>query len=237
MKKIIDYQHKVLETLKGRMNDFYLAGGTALSLFYFQHRLSVDLDFFTQDFSAGLVKEIIEYLGEALKKEIKLIGQNEGKNKTARMMVYNIGITSSEQLKIDFVEDFIKLIKKPREVEGIKILSLEDIYLRKIYAVAGIVRIIEDTGRAKFLGGRTEAKDFYDLYCLSHTFMPLSKLVNKYCDASTAEALIRWFRTYDRMGMMDGLLSLDTDKKIDAKSIERHFMKEIDKIIEEQIGP
>ena len=236
MKRIIDYQHKVLGALKGKVDEFYLAGGTALSLFYFQHRLSVDLDFFTQDFSAVHVKAIIEYLANALKKNIKLIGQNNGKNKTARIMVYNINLTPSEQLKIDFVEDFIKLMKKPREVEGIKILSLEDIYLRKIYAIAGMIKAVEETGQAKFLGGRTEAKDFYDLYCLSHTFTPLSKFIDKYCDATMAEALIRWFRTYDRMNIVDGLLSLDTDKKIDTKNIEKHFTKEIDKIIEEQIG-
>lgn len=236
MKRIIDYQHKVLGALKGRIDDFYLAGGTALSLFYFQHRLSVDLDFFTQKFSAVRVKAIIEHLADALKKDIKLVGRNNGRNETARMVVYDIGITRSERLKIDFVEDFIKLIKKPREMEGIKILSLEDIYVRKIYAVAGIIRTIGNTGRAKFLGGRTEAKDFYDLYCLSHTFMPLSKVANKYCDAAMAEALVRWFRTYDRMSIMDGLLSLDTDKRPDAKNIERHFAKEIDRIIEERIG-
>ena len=65
---------------------------------------------------------------------------------------------------------------------------------------------------------------------------PLSKFIDKYCDATMAEALIRWFRTYDRISIVDGLLSLDTDKKIDTKNIEKHFTKEIDKIIEEQIG-
>ncbi len=42
---------KTLELLKRiqsikKLNDFYLAGGTALSLYY-GHRISIDLDFFT----------------------------------------------------------------------------------------------------------------------------------------------------------------------------------------------
>ena len=49
-KRIVSCQKTVLKALSGRMDNFYLAGGTALSLFYFQHRLSVDLDFFTQNF-------------------------------------------------------------------------------------------------------------------------------------------------------------------------------------------
>ncbi|NCU33548.1 MAG: hypothetical protein EOM23_11615, partial [Candidatus Moranbacteria bacterium] len=42
------------------VNDFYLTGGTALSRFYFQHRYSDDLDFFSfnelSDFRAGVTR-------------------------------------------------------------------------------------------------------------------------------------------------------------------------------------
>lgn len=53
MDKLLEYQNKVLKLFTGKMEDFYLAGGTALSRFYFNHRISYDLDFFTRSFSKG----------------------------------------------------------------------------------------------------------------------------------------------------------------------------------------
>jgi len=233
--KIRKYQDIVLKKLSDRIDEFYLAGGTVLSLFYFQHRLSVDLDFFTSYFTQKRIKEIVDYLEDALKKKIELVGQNLEKNKS-KILVYNIHFSAKDVLKIDFVEDALKLIKPARFVEGIRILSLEDIYMRKLYAISGVASSIDEIGRTKVLGGRIEAKDFYDLYFLSHTFVNLSKFINEYGTAVMVEGLIRWFRSYDRMNMMDGLLTLETDKEIDCKKMEAHFKKEIDKIIEERLG-
>ncbi|MDP2921574.1 MAG: nucleotidyl transferase AbiEii/AbiGii toxin family protein [Candidatus Omnitrophota bacterium] len=228
------YQERVLKMLTGKIDDFYLAGGTALSLFYFQHRLSVDLDFFTPDFRPMRIKEIVESLEKALSKKINLTGQNlEGK--TAKMLIYNIHFSSRDTLKIDFVEDVFELMKSTRTVEGIRVLSLEDIYIRKLYAACGAVSGIDAIGRKQILGGRAEAKDFYDLYFLSHTFMKLSKFIEKYGNPIIIEGLVRWFRSYDRMAMVDGVLTLDADRQVDYKKMEAHFKKEIDKIIESQL--
>lgn len=235
MKKIEGFQQKVLKALAGKIDGFYLAGGTALSLFYFQHRLSVDLDFFTQDFVYSNITGIAKYLEDKLNKDVKLIGQSLEK-KTARMAVYNIHFTAAVALKIDFVEDTVELLKKTKVVDGIHVLSLEDIYLRKLYALAGMVKIPDETGRDKFIGGRSDAKDFYDVYFLSHTFMPLSKFVARYCGPAVMEAVVKWFRIYDRMAMMDGVLDLDTNKAVDYRTIERHFKKEIDSILEHELG-
>jgi predicted nucleotidyltransferase component of viral defense system len=233
--KIVKYQQDVLKAFSGRIDEFYLAGGTALSLFYFQHRLSVDLDFFTRSFDYQKVKEAVEYLEGVLNKKIDLIGSNLNQ-KTARMAVYNIRFTARDALKIDFVEDTVGLLKKTKMVDGIRILSLEDIYLRKLYALAGMVKAVDETGREKFLGGRADAKDFYDVYYLSHTFMPLSKFLPKYCDRVMLEAVIRWYRTFDRMPMMDGVFGLITKRAADFKAQEKHFKQEIDKLIEIAIG-
>lgn len=233
---MVQYQQSVLKALSNKVNDFYLVGGTALSLFYFQHRLSVDLDFFTPKLSFARVKEIVDYLQKALEcKEIKLIAQNLEKDKT-KMLIYNINFSTADILKIDFVEDVFELITEVKTVDGIRVLSLEDIYIRKIYAVCGNIEIEDDVGRKNFIGGRVAAKDFYDLYFLSHVFMPLSGFAQKHCDAATKESLIRWFKMYDRMTMVDGILQIDTEKNVNAKSIEKHFAKEVGKIIEQQIG-
>ena len=233
--KIVKYQQDVLKALSGRIDDLYLAGGTALSLFYFQHRLSVDLDFFTRRFDYQAIKETVQYLEGALNKKIEFVGSNLDQ-KSAQMAVYNIQFTTQDVLKIDFVEDVVDLLKKTRVVDGIRILSLEDIYMRKLYALAGMVKAVDETGRGKFLGGRADAKDFYDVYCLSHTFMPLSKFLPQHCDRTVIEAIIRWYRTFDRMSMMDGILSLATTRAVDYKAQEKHFRQEIDKLIELEIG-
>jgi len=229
------YQEKVLKSLAGKIDEFYLAGGTALSLFYFQHRMSVDLDFFTPNFRPMRVKEVVGYLEKSLAKKIKLAGQDlEGK--TAKILIYNVHFGPKDTLKIDFVEDALRLIKPTMTLEGIRILSLEDIYIRKLYAICGAVPAIDAIGRKEIIGGRLEAKDFYDLYFLSHTFLSLSKFIEKYGNPVMMEGIIRWFRTYDRMAMMDGVLTLDVNRKVDYKRMEAHFKKEIDKVIESQLG-
>lgn len=233
-KTIRKYQDKVLEKIAGRIDEFYLAGGTALSLFYFQNRLSVDLDFFTRNFVPGRVKEEIGYLEKELSKKIELIGQNLT-GKTTKMLVYNIHFSAKDILKLDFVEDTAELLKPAKAVEGIRILSLEDIFLRKLYAVCGSIQGVDVLGRGEVLGGRMSAKDFYDLYFLSHTFMSLSKFISEYGNIIMIEGLVRWFRKYDRMSMMDGVLDLDTSARADYKKMESHFKKEIDKVIESRL--
>lgn len=227
-------QEKVLKALSGRVDEFYLGGGTALSLFYFQHRVSIDLDFFIQEFAKKRIDELMAYLQSALRKRIELKGHSLGE-KEAKMLVYHVYFGPTQILKIDFIEDTLLLLKPAKRVEGIKIMSLEDIYIRKLYATVGAVSRIDVVGRKKFIGGRIEAKDFYDVYTLSHTFLPLSKFVATHENPLIREGLVRWFRSYDRMTMMDGILALGVDKDVDYKKIEVHFKKEIDKIIETHI--
>ena len=232
--RVFEYQQRVLAALANRIDDFYLGAGTALSLFYFQHRVSVDLDFFAPHFSFQRVKEIISFLKQSLKKEIRLVGQSAQSGK-ARMQVYHVLFTKKDILKLDFIEDPFERVKKPKIVDGIAVSTLEDIYIRKLYALVGVMPVIDVVGKTRVVGGRTEAKDFYDIYVLSTVFMPVSKFIHKYADQITREGFISWFRTYDRMQVIDGLLNLDIDRETDYKRIERHFMQEIDKMIKSSL--
>lgn len=229
------FMAEALKTLSGKINDFYLAGGTALSSYYFHHRESFDLDFFTHEFSKKRILEVVKLLSSKLKKEVKLVAEQTDKNKT-NMIVFYIYINKEDFLKIDFVQDLFELIKSPQLTNGIKIMSLEDIYIRKIYAVTGALPETDDIGRQIMTGGRQEAKDFYDLYCLSNIFINLNDFSFRYCSQTTREAVIRWFRTYSRMDIKTGLLQLKLKKTVDYKDIERHFKKEIEKILEHEIG-
>jgi predicted nucleotidyltransferase component of viral defense system len=231
---IINFQNKVLKFLSKKIDDFYLCGGTALSLYYFNHRESLDLDFFTENFNKIRIFEVIRFLSDSLKKRIELIAEESRKNKI-KILVYSIPINRKQSLKIDFVQDYLNCIKPLKLMNGVKVLSLEDIYIRKIYAITGTFQEIDSIGRRITKGGRQEPKDFYDLYCLSQIFMKLSDFSFRYGNQLVREAIIRWFRTYNRIDMKTGLLELKLKKNIDYSEIERHFKKEINKIIEKEV--
>ncbi|MCK5367080.1 MAG: nucleotidyl transferase AbiEii/AbiGii toxin family protein, partial [Cyclobacteriaceae bacterium] len=139
-------------------------------------------------------------------------------------------------IKIDFVEDVLPLIGNFKNVENINILSIEDIYVRKIYATSGLKVGLDEVGQSKFIGGRQEAKDLFDLYYLSQRFLSLSEFVNKYCDQTLKEGIIRWFRRFDRMQMKIGLSEIMTSQEVEFRDIDKHFDAEIKQILLGEIG-
>jgi len=227
-------QELALSALSGKMKNFYLVGGTALSFFYFHHRESVDLDFFSSNIEKPAVSELIGLISAKLGKKAKLVKQQLSKDK-AKVLIYVIPITSKEVLKIDFVQDFVGLLKPLKVINGINVLSLEDIYVRKIHAIVGTTPVNDLIGGRFFKGGRQEAKDYYDLFCLSSVFMRLSDFVLKYGNSMIREAIVRWFRTYERLEIKTGLLELSINKKFDYIEMERHFKKEIATIIKKEV--
>lgn len=233
--KMSNFQEKMLGLLSGRINDFYLAGGTALSLYYFHHRESQDLDFFTKKFNRIRIVNIIKELSQKSKKEIELVAEQKAKDRV-KIAVYAMHINKEESLKINFVEDYADIIKSPKLINGIYVLSLEDIYIRKIFAIGGTSWKTDAVGKKIFKGGRQEAKDFYDLYCLSSIFMRLSDFSYKYGNPLIREGLISWFRTFTRLDIKTGLLELKLKKEIDYRDMELHFKKEIDSILEKEVG-
>ncbi|MFH0840088.1 MAG: nucleotidyl transferase AbiEii/AbiGii toxin family protein [Candidatus Omnitrophota bacterium] len=241
MKQTLTLINKIIKSLNGKVEGFYLAGGTALSLFYFHHRESYDLDFFTKDFSKKKAEQIVKYIAESINITPVLSSQKNVPDQ-ARMLRYLVptdkktnDIDDDNSLKLDFVEDVYKLIKDIDVINGIPVLSKEDIYLRKIYAACGINQEITETGKKIFKGGRQDAKDFFDLYHLSKTFMPLSKFVIEYCNTAEKESVITWYRRYNRTDIKLGLNDIKTDKKIDFHEMEQHFRSEIENLIREEM--
>lgn len=229
MDKTSKLLEKALSILSGQIDGFYLAGGTPLSVYYFNHRESYDLDFFTVDYSRKKIEKITSILDNAFKVKMEL---EEEQNKTdrARYQIYRIKVGSSS-VKIDFVEDVFPLLKPLRNVDGIPVLNIEDIYIRKIYATCGISEKIDLAGKQIFKGGRQEAKDYFDLYFLSTTFMPLSEFAAKYCSQTQMESIIVWYKTYSRLDIKSGLADISTNKKIDFYDTEHHFKNEIEQLI------
>ena len=97
------------------LKDFYLVGGTALAL-NFGHRVSVDLDFFTEkEFDTNL-------LVESVKENVSVKILSQAKN-SLTMDVRSV--------KTDFIRHNYSLLNPIQEKDGIKIASVEDIAAMK----------------------------------------------------------------------------------------------------------
>lgn len=230
MKNEISYikgeQKKVAEFVTKNFKKYYLTGGTALA-FYFNHRFSEDLDFFSQNYKKEDPEQIMSFISNLAGFKFKLEAEQDDP-KLIPMRVYSLGLKRGHVLKIDFVQDFQKNIK------GIKngLHSLEDIYYRKIFAGTGLVKKEDAAGRI-IQAGRQSVKDFFDLYYLSEHYRPLSEFFFEYFSYDKAEALIAWCRGFSRMGLKSGLL--DLAPKINTTKVIKHLEDEILKKIPEKL--
>ena len=101
------------------LNNFYLVGGTALSLML-GHRNSIDIDLFTQnEFTADEIEDL-------LKPKYSYTTTLARKN-TVLAVINNI--------KTDFIKHTYPLILPPITEEGITFLSKEDIAAMKFHAI------------------------------------------------------------------------------------------------------
>ena len=159
--------------LAGKMDGFYLAGGTALSHYHFQHhRESYDLDFFTQKYDPAKVDRVAAYLADRTSKEMNVVAREEDKKKFADIRRYDLVMDTENALRIDFVKDVHNLLEPLKEVNGIPVLSVADIYLRKIYAVTGVTVKPDATGRTVTEGGRQTASTVLHLILRVNGIVP-----------------------------------------------------------------
>jgi len=132
------------EMLKG----FYLAGGTSLAL-QIGHRISIDLDLFTQnDFDTN---EMLEFLESTF--QFKLIYSS------INTLKGSIG-----QINLDVIAHKYPLINNPINIEGISLLSINDISAMKLNAITG---------------NETRSKDYIDIYFILKKYS-LIEILNFY---------------------------------------------------------
>lgn len=128
--------------------NFYFTGGTALSVFYLQHRYSEDLDFFSEnEFSYE------EILSQVQKWAQKLNFSFKAESKEVVKMFF-LDFENGVNLKIDFGYYPYKRVEKGLIDDGLEIDSLLDIAINKLSTV----------------NQRSSAKDFVDLYYLLQKF-------------------------------------------------------------------
>lgn len=123
---------------------YFLTGGTALSGFYFYHRESIDLDLFTfETIEIELVRQVFEAIATKAHLSLDHRVATEGYHK-----FFLIG--KDVELKIDLVKDQKVHFGDIKTFNKIRVDSIENIGSNKITAIFG----------------RTEAKDFIDLYLI-----------------------------------------------------------------------
>ncbi len=122
---------------------FFLTGGTAVAAFYLHHRVSVDLDLFTLDDLAlpeadVLVPRLVAELGCRIGRA----------RRSEHFSQFLLEPEAGEPLPVDLVRDFGPQYGQHRKVGDIVVDSVENIGANKLTAILG----------------RTEPKDFVDLY-------------------------------------------------------------------------
>lgn len=143
---------------KSFSNQFYLTGGTALAAFYIPYRFSEDLDFFSEkevqvDAITVFIRSIKEKLG------FESFDFNTSFNRNIFFLIFK-----EEELKLEFTYFPFPQINKPRVEEEIRVDSIEDIAVNKLFTIYQQPR----------------SRDFLDLYqiCKKYGFS-VKELIKK----------------------------------------------------------
>ncbi len=125
-------QQKVLQTLakdKIVTSQFYLTGGTALSEYYLQHRLSEDLDFFSE-------KEVdtlwLTSLSQKVKRAIVADEIDIQQSYNRNLVFFTVGEAT---LKTEFTYFPFSGIEKPLFYDGHHVDSILDIAVNKFFTI------------------------------------------------------------------------------------------------------
>lgn len=230
MKNKISYikseQKRITGVVTKNFKKYYLTGGTALS-FYFNHRFSEDLDFFSQSYAKEDPDKIMNFIVKLTGFKFKLEAEQDDP-KLIPMKVYFLELKKGSILKIDFVQDFKQNLKKIKN--GLH--SLEDIYYRKMSIGTQTAGKSDITGK-EISSGRQSVKDLFDIYYLSKHYSPLSDFFFEYFSYDKAESLIAWYRGFNRMDLKVGLI--DLVPKVDTGAVIRHLDNEILKKLPEKL--
>ena len=239
--KFIREQDRALHIILGRAAHFALAGGTALSKFYFNHRLSYDLDLFAVEFRPDEVASAIEGLAEVYPERPQPHGVATTSD-SARIQQYTLPLHISpefELLKLDFVED-VYPEPKVKLFQGMPVYSEESLYARKIFALAGSQSRMTEIG-AEVPVGRRVARDLVDIYFLSKRVRPIHEFVldgidKDIFDQDLPRRLVIWSKRFGREDFLHEYIDMDMYERPDPRiDIFRHVDGELKRLLEKVI--
>lgn len=210
-------QQKLLELLsqeKTFTSRFYLTGGTALAEFYLHHRLSEDLDFFSEEEFEPLGIQVF------LKKNQKKLDYKEiAFNRSFNRNILFLHFPKKYILKLEFTYFPFKQIDNSKVVSGLSIDSLQDIAVNKLFTIYQNPR----------------SRDFIDLYfILEQEKWQIKDLYKK------AKVKFDWHidpvKLANQFIKVKSLLKIDFPKMLvsfDRKKMEKFFLNEAKKLKKE----
>lgn len=178
---------------------FYFTGGTALSEFYLKHRLSEDIDLFSE------AKEVDQTLVDAFLKKISLPLKIEKikKSQFLGLVSYMSVFKNNQELKVDFNYYPFPRIEKGKKYKNLEIDSIYDIAVNKIHTM--------------FM--RTRSRDFVDIYFIM-------KSIDYTLDQLIRDAKVKFDWHIDRVTLASQFVKVKEIKNQDLPKMLVPFNKE-----------
>jgi hypothetical protein len=176
------------------LKDYILVGGTALAL-RLGHRLSIDIDLFTtKDFDPRIM--------------LKYLQDNYAVQEKGNRLDNNTVLTFIDDIKVDIITHNYPLLGSVENIEGVRMISNEDIGAMKLHA-------IHQSG--------DRYKDFVDMYFLLEQ-EPLKFYLEAYqakYDKDPYWASVG-LKTYDKITTFDGV-DMIKEKQQDWEQIQKRL--------------
>ena len=119
----------ILSREKTICDNFYLTGGTALAEFYLGHRLSEDLDFFSEN----------EFLAESVSATLRKIQKESGIKSVRYEQSFNRNLffleMENDEIKTEFTYFPFERIEKKEKTGNLYVDSLIDIAVNKVFTI------------------------------------------------------------------------------------------------------
>ena len=126
-------QNKILQFIsedKWIAKNFYLSGGTALAEFYLEHRLSEDLDFFSEDeFDPQSISVFFQKIKG--KSRIRSVKYEQSFNRN----LFFLEMLDGDYIKTEFTYFPFPRIENEKNINELKVDSLLDIAVNKIFTI------------------------------------------------------------------------------------------------------
>jgi hypothetical protein len=188
------------------LQGFLLVGGTALSL-QIGHRISIDIDFFTQN--EFVAQELLEYLEPTYAFRLQYMHKNTLK-----------GIING--VFVDLLRHNYKLIEDPISDENIIMASRQDIAAMKVNAVTG---------------NGTRVKDFIDIYFLlkEYSFSELIEFYNLKYESRNDFHIIKSL-TYFNDIIAEDWPNMHREKDLTIGEVKNFILQKRDEFLATQLG-
>jgi len=164
MKSILSKNQKhilaIISKEKLICDNFYLTGGTALAEFYLHHRLSEDLDFFSEkEFDPQNISVFLKKIKTEAK--IKKVEYQQSFNRN----LFFLDLADGDKIKMEFTYFPFFRIEKKEKLGDLSVDSVLDIAVNKVFTIYQ----------------KPRARDFIDLYFIleKHPELSLDDLVKK----------------------------------------------------------